>query len=115
MAGSVQFQHQSLLGDHEQRAGRRAQAIQVHAARVVDTVLPGGPGLATILGTQQQIEGTGDESRALIGEPHIQQRLVGALGGEQFGILFQALRLGVIRVGRVAVLLEQDRGDLLAI
>ncbi|MNZ89811.1 hypothetical protein D3C78_1087470 [compost metagenome] len=71
--------------------------------------------MPAIFGAQDQIEGTGDETAALVAEPHIQQGLIGALLGEQFGILFQALRLRVIGVFRVAVMLEQQRRDLPAV
>ncbi|MNH18411.1 hypothetical protein D3C79_781120 [compost metagenome] len=88
------------------------QTVEVHTARVIDAVQPGRPALACVFGAQDQVESADGEALVFVFEPDIQQWLVSTLGGEEFSVLFQPLRLRIVRVYRFAVMLHQQVDDL---
>ncbi len=86
----------------------------MQALRVVGAILQRRPALAAIVGAQDQVEHADHIADFVIGEPHIEQRFVGALleqaltFGDQQRPLFVA-RLGT---GQRRVMLDQQVADL---
>ncbi|MNZ57262.1 hypothetical protein D3C78_752360 [compost metagenome] len=84
---------------------------------IVSAVLEGGPMLATVFGAQDQVEHTNHKANLVVGEPDVEQRLVGALLDQTLAIGSQLrpLFVGRLGAGQRTVMLDQQVADLAAV
>ncbi|MNO98576.1 hypothetical protein D3C76_903240 [compost metagenome] len=85
--------------------------------RVVDAVLEWRPVLAAILGAQDQVEHADHIAQLVVGEPDVEQRLVGALLDQPltFGDQQWPLLVGRLGTGQRRIVRDEHSTDLAAI
>ncbi|MCY1217437.1 hypothetical protein D9M72_293510 [compost metagenome] len=110
LAAVVQAQQQALLPGDEHLLAIAGDGGQVVAGRVVGTVRPGLPALATVAGTEYQVEGADHEAVLRITEPDIEKGLVGAFGFDALAFV-EPLR----GVGAACVVVLHQAAELAAI
>ena len=81
-AVAVELQRQALLADGEQLAADAAHRVEVQALGVVGRMQQRLPALAAVGGAQHQAEGADDEAGAVVVEPDVEERVLGALRRE---------------------------------
>ncbi len=106
-----------MLASDVQRIASGGDGVEVKALRVVGAVLERYPALAAILGTQDQVEHPDHIAEAIVGEPDIEQRFVGALRHQALTFGDQQWPLFVARfcTGQCAVMLDQQGTNLAAV
>ncbi|MNO74560.1 hypothetical protein D3C76_655640 [compost metagenome] len=117
LPGIVPLQQQPLFTGDVQGITGPGDGVEVKALRVVDAVLEWRPALTTILGTQDQVEHTHHIAQFVVGEPDIEQRLVGALLHQLLTFSDQQWPLLIGRLGRGqrAVVFDEQIADLAAV
>ena len=78
-AAGVELQHEAALAGDVQLAGGGPDRVEVEEFRIVGAVEPRRPRRAAVVGAEDQVVGADHVAFVLVGEPHVEERLVGAL------------------------------------
>ncbi|VVQ14044.1 hypothetical protein PS914_05562 [Pseudomonas fluorescens] len=113
----IPFQQQALFADDVQPVTGRGDGVEVKALRVVGAILERRPALATVFGPQDQVEHTDHIAQLVVGEPHIEQRLVCPLFDQPltFGDQQWPLLVGRLGTGQRRIMLDQQIANLATI